>query len=69
MSRARVFDWHRRFKEGGNDIHDDARSGRPVTHGTHENIERVRNLVCSGSRIMVRKMAEKLNLDEETDSF
>ena len=41
MSRARVFDWHKRFKEGREDIRDDARSGRPVTHRTDENIKKV----------------------------
>lgn len=69
MLRVRVFDWYRRFKEGGNDIYDDVRSGRLVIYGIYENIERVRNLVCLDSRIMVRKMVEKLNLDEEIDLF
>lgn len=32
ISRARVFDWHKRFKGSRDDIHDDARSGHPVTH-------------------------------------
>jgi len=49
MSRARVFDWHKKFKGGRDDIHDDVGSGRPIIHRTHENNERVRNLVCSHS--------------------
>lgn len=55
MSRARVFDQHKRFKEGRDDVHDDAQSGGPVTLRTRENIERVRNLVCSNSQLTVRK--------------
>ncbi|KAM6172859.1 protein GVQW3 isoform 1-T1 [Erethizon dorsatum] len=66
MSRARVFDWHRRFKEGREDVRDDARSGRPVTHRTDENIQKVKNLVCSNRQLTVRMMAEELNLDKET---
>ncbi|XP_036620520.1 protein GVQW3-like [Trichosurus vulpecula] len=66
MSRARVFDWHKRFKEGRDDVHDDARSGRPITHRTSENVEKVRDLVRSNSRLTVRMMAEKLSLDKET---
>ncbi|XP_012920488.1 putative uncharacterized protein FLJ37770 isoform X2 [Heterocephalus glaber] len=66
MSRARVFDWHKRFKEGREDVRDDARSGRPVTHRTDENIQKVRNLVCSNRQLTVRMMAEELNLDKET---
>lgn len=66
MSRARVFDWHKRFKEGREDVRDDARSGRPVTHRTDENIQKVKDLVYSNRQLTVRMMAEKLNLDKET---
>ncbi|EHH23262.1 hypothetical protein EGK_06697 [Macaca mulatta] len=66
MSRARVFDWHKRFKEGREDVRDDARSGRPVTHRTDDNIQKVKDLVCSNRQLTVRMMAEELNLDKET---
>ena len=38
MSRSRVFEWHKRFKEGREDVEDDPRSGsspssREVTKG------------------------------------
>ncbi|XP_045673820.1 LOW QUALITY PROTEIN: protein GVQW3 [Phyllostomus hastatus] len=66
MSRARVFDWHKRFKEGREDVRDDARSGRPVTHRTDENVQKVKDLVCSNRQLTVRMMAEELNLDKET---
>ncbi|KAM6159067.1 protein GVQW3 [Rhynchocyon petersi] len=66
MSRARVFDWHKRFKEGRENVRDDARSGRPVTHRTDENIQKVKDLVCSNRQLTVRMMAEELNLDKET---
>ena len=29
MSRTRLFEWHRRFKEGREKVEDDHRSGRP----------------------------------------
>nr|KAF6342889.1 GVQW motif containing 3 [Pipistrellus kuhlii] len=66
MSRARVYDWHKRFKEGREDVRDNARSGRPVTHRTDENIQKVKDLVYSNRQLTVRMMAEKLNLDKET---
>ena len=31
MSRTRLFEWHRRFKEGREEVEDDHRSGRPST--------------------------------------
>ncbi|KAM8815926.1 LOW QUALITY PROTEIN: protein GVQW3 [Rhynchonycteris naso] len=64
MSRARVSDWYKRFKEGREDVRDDA-SGRPVTR-TDENIQKVKDLVCSNRQLTVRMMAEELNLDKET---
>lgn len=66
MSRARIFDWHKRFKEGREDVRDDARSGRPVTHRTEENIRKVKDLVRSNRQLTVRMMAEELHLDKET---
>jgi len=38
MSRSRLFEWHRRFKEGREEVEDDhSRSGRPSTSRTEEN--------------------------------
>lgn len=31
MTKSSVFEWHRQFKEGWEDVHDDARSGQPKT--------------------------------------
>ena len=34
MSRTRIFEWHKRFREGREDVEDDPRSGRPTTSRT-----------------------------------
>ena len=31
MSRTRIFEWHKRFREGREDVEDDPKSGRPTT--------------------------------------
>jgi transposase len=37
MTISSVFEWHKRFKEGREDVKDDERTGRPKTHPTDEN--------------------------------
>ena len=38
MSRACVFEWHQRFREGEEDVEDKPRSGRPSSSKTDENV-------------------------------
>jgi hypothetical protein len=37
MKKSGVFEWHKRFKEGREDVKDDERTGRPKIHWTDEN--------------------------------
>jgi hypothetical protein len=37
MKELSVFEWHKRFKEGREDVKDDERTGRPKTHWIVEN--------------------------------
>jgi hypothetical protein len=53
MKKYSVFEWHRQFKEGQEDVQDDPRSGQPKTQGTGANVDRVRTLVCSDQRVGV----------------
>jgi len=41
MKNLSVFEWHRRFKEGQEDVQDDPRSGQPKTQRTDANEDRV----------------------------
>jgi len=41
MSRANVYRWYARFQDGRENVKDDARSGRPSTARTDENVESV----------------------------
>ena len=65
MSRARVFERHRRFKEGREDVEDDPRSGRPSTSTTEENVEIVRQKVLGDRRLTVRMIANELDMNCE----
>ena len=65
MSKTRLFEWHRRFKEGREQVEDDRRSGRPSTSRTDENVERVRQKVRSDRRFTVRIIADELGMNSE----
>lgn len=66
MSRARVFEWHKRFTEGREETDDNSRPGRPVTSRTEENIEHVRCALLKDRRITVRMIAEELSISKDT---
>ena len=44
LSRTRVFEWHKRFVEGREDVKDDSKSGKPCTFTTDINIEKVKTV-------------------------
>jgi transposase len=66
ISRARVFEWHKRFSEGRESVKDDDRPGRPRTAVNDDNIEKVRHVIRKDRRLGVRAVAEKVNLDRES---
>jgi transposase len=66
MKKTMVFEWHKRFKEGRDDVKDDERSGRPRTKRTDENVDKVRKLVGTDGPVSLRMMARKLNIHINT---
>ncbi|UYV84595.1 hypothetical protein LAZ67_X002751 [Cordylochernes scorpioides] len=60
MSRRRVFEWYKRFKEGREEIADNERSGRPSTSTTPEKVDKVLELNAW-------KETASLNLGATTD--
>jgi len=41
MKKSSVFEWHRWFKEGREDVQDDTRRGQQKTQRTDANVDRV----------------------------
>ncbi|UYV74865.1 hypothetical protein LAZ67_12001525 [Cordylochernes scorpioides] len=62
MSRRRVFEWYKRFKEGRKETADNERSGRPSTSTTPEKVTKVLELVREDRRITVREVAEEAGI-------
>jgi len=57
LLRTMVFRWHKAFKEGGENVEDDPRSGRPISATNNENVEVVRAVMVKDHRLSVRMIA------------
>lgn len=66
LSRAQIFNWHKCFKEGRENVEDEDRSGRPSTSRTDQNVQKVRDVLNSDRRLSVRMIAEEVRLDKMT---
>ena len=66
MSRTKVFEWHKRFMEGREDVEDDPKLGRPCTSTTDTNIEKARQLIRSDHRLTICVIANEVGMDKET---
>ena len=66
ISRAQVFRWHKSRLECREQVEDETRAGRPSTSKKDENVERVRSLVRSDHRLMLRMISSELNLNQFT---
>jgi transposase len=66
MSRARVFEWHKRFSDGREDVEDDERPGRPCTSKKNENVEKIEQIIRIDRRLSIRMIVEMVNIGKET---
>ena len=57
MSQPRVYEWYNRFREGRDDVEDDARPGRLSTSITSKKVEKIKTIVLSNCTRSVRKVS------------
>ncbi|GFX60846.1 protein GVQW3 [Trichonephila clavipes] len=62
MSRARVFECFRRFKEGRQLVNSDPRSGRPSNSRNEDKIAQMKAVVLSDRRLTVREIAQECHI-------
>ena len=60
MSRTQVQLCYNRFKEGREDVNDNARPGRPLT--SDENTEAVKEIILVNRRIAIRDVADDVGI-------
>jgi len=65
-SRARVFEWHKRFRGGREDVVDDDRPERSTTYSTDKNVEKIDKIIRRDRRLSVRAVAETVNIYRES---
>ena len=58
MNRTQVQLWYNRFKEGREDVKDNARPGRPSTSATDDNIEAAKKMISDNRRITITEVAD-----------
>ena len=61
-SRSTIFIWSNKFKKGYESVGDDSQSGRFLTSIINANIVKIRNLVRSDRRLIIREMVDEINL-------
>ena len=66
MSRTRVFEWHKRFREGRTDVEHDERSRRSTISKTTNNIREIENIVRKDCWLTTRLIAERMSIAKET---
>ena len=66
MSCAIVYRRYACFRDGREDVKDDARSGRPSTARIDKNVESVRRLLTEDRRTTLQMIADLLNIGKET---
>ena len=62
MSRTQVQSWYKRFKEGREDVKDDARLDRPSKSTNDENIKAVKKMILDNRRIFIREVADDIHI-------
>jgi hypothetical protein len=66
LSRNQVFQWHKKFREGRDDVHDKQRVGPPSTSHMDTNVQKVHDVLNNDRRLSIRAIADEVGIDKMT---
>jgi len=66
LSHARIFKWHKRFKEGRDSADENPRSGRPTTSKTDNCVARVQELIQANRHLKIRELSVEFGVSYGT---
>lgn len=66
LSKTRVFEWHKQFREGRESIEDKDHARRPRTARTPVIIQKVRDCIAKDQNASTRMIAEDLKISKES---
>jgi len=66
VKKTAVYKWVKSFSDGRQSVTDGERSGQPATSRTEENIEKIRQIVLEYRRLIVKSIADQVNINIET---
>ena len=66
LSRTRVFEWHKRFRDGRQEVEDEVRDGRPTTATSPEMIEAIQDTIAGDQRLSVKQVAATVGISKSS---
>ena len=66
LSRGRVFEWHKRFREGQQEVEDEAREGRPSKATSPEMSEAVEQMIANDHRLSAKHLAATIGISKSS---
>ena len=64
LSRTRMFEWNKRFRDGHQEVEDEVRDGIPTTATSPEMIEAVQDTIAGDGRLSTKQVADTVGISK-----